>query len=147
MAITKIDFAVSSSLLSALPPIIRAIRAALRDFENGSLTVSQFRVLGFVSLRPCTSKQLAEWQGVSLPAMSRMVSYLVQRRLLVRTLDTLDRRQVQLRLSTQGDNKFRRLRAAIELDLAARIATLGKPEKHALDAGLIALEKLFHEIE
>lgn len=147
MAITKIDLAVSSSLLSALPPIIRAIRATLRDFEDGSLTAPQFRVLGFVSLRPCTSKQLAEWQGVSLPAMSRMVSCLVQRRLLVRTPDTLDRRQVQLRLSTQGDNKFKRLRTAIELDLAARIATLGKPEKHALDAGLTALEELFREIE
>ena len=147
MAITKTNLAISSSLLGALPPITRAIRAALRDFEGGRLTALQFRVLGFASLRPCTSKQFAQWQGVSLPAMSRMVNCLVRRRLLVRTPDAFDRRQVQLRLSAQGKDKFGRLHTAIEARLATRITTLAKSEKYVLGTGLIVLEELFRETE
>ncbi len=144
-AITKTDLDISGSLLDAMPPVIRAVRAAMRDFKGANLTVPQFRVLGFVSLQPCTSKQLAEWQGVSLPAMSRMVNHLVRRQLIVRTPDISDRRLVQLRLSAKGKNVFKRLRKAIETSLAARIATLGQSEKRALGTGLIALEELFSE--
>lgn len=147
MVLTKTDLAVSGRLLDALPPVIRAIRAAMREFQGADLTVPQFRVLGFVSLQPCTSKQLAEWHGVSLPAMSRMVGGLVRRRLLLRTPDSSDRRQVQLRLSTKGGDVFRRLRTAIETSLAARIATLGEAEKQALRTGLIALEDLFDDTQ
>lgn len=147
MAIIKTDLAISSSLLDTLPLITRSIRAALRGFEGGCLTAPQFRVLGLASPRPCTSKQLAEWQGVSLPAMSRMVNGLVRRKLLVRTPDTFDRRQMQLRLSARGKNKLERLRTVVEARLAARITTLGKSEKRALATGLIVLEELFRETE
>ncbi len=147
MALTKTDLAVSGRLLDALPPVIRAIRAAMREFQGADLTVPQFRVLGFVSLQPCTSKQLAEWHGVSLPAMSRMVGGLVRRRLLLRAPDSSDRRQVQLRLSAKGGDVFQRLRAAVETSLAARIATLGDAEKQALHTGLIAMEGLFDDTQ
>jgi DNA-binding MarR family transcriptional regulator len=139
------DLEISSRLLDALPPVIRAIRAAMARHEGNRFTVPQFRVLGFVSLQPCTSKQLAEWQGVSLPAMSRMVAYLVRRRLLMRKPDVNDRRQVHLRLSAKGKHEFERLRKAIEASLAERIATLQETQKRSLRTSLIALGELFSE--
>lgn len=139
------DRLISSRLLDVLPPVIRAIRAAMIDRAGGRFTVPQFRVLGFVSLQPCTSKQLAEWQGVSLPAMSRMVACLVRRRLLTRTRDTHDRRQAQLRLSARGKQEFERLRRTIETSLAERIAVLPDAQKRSLKAGLATLGGLFRE--
>src|SRR5262245_19240416 len=59
----KSDRVISSQLLDVLPPVIRAIRSAMSGRAGARFTVPQFRVLGFVSLQPCTSKQLAEWQG------------------------------------------------------------------------------------
>ncbi len=142
---TRTDQLVSRGLLDVIPPIICVVRTAMRDLKASRLTVPQFRVLGFVSLRPCTSKQLAEWHGVSLPAMSRMVRDLVRRRLLVRRPDTLDRRQVLLRLSPEGEAVFRRLRAAIEKRLAERVEPLKPADKRALAAGLAGLQELFRE--
>src|SRR5690348_9840758 len=125
----SIDLEISARLLDALPPVIRAIRSAMIHQEGNRFTVPQFRVLGFVSLQPCTSKQLAEWQGVSLPAMSRMVSCLCRRRLLIRKPDMNDRRQVHLRLSAKGKQEFERLRKSIEASLAERVATLDEAQK------------------
>jgi DNA-binding MarR family transcriptional regulator len=132
-------------LLDVLPPLIRAIRAAMREYRGARFTVPQFRVLGFVSLQPCTSKQIAEWQGVSVAAMSRMVGTLVRRGMLRRTPDVADRRQIELRLSRRGKNEFARLRQAIEAALAARLALLPAARKRALGTGLTALEELFRE--
>src|SRR5947208_615247 len=104
VATTNIDL--SRHLWEVIPPIMHSIRASIRDFEGSRLTFPQFRVLGFVSLQPCTNKQVADWQGVSLPAMSRMVDSLVRRELLLRTPDKSDRRQVQLQLSKKGKKEF-----------------------------------------
>ena len=142
---TRDDLELSALLLDAIPPLIRAIRAAMREYQGARFTVPQFRVLGFVSLQPCTSKQIAEWQGVSVPAMSRMVSALVRRGLLRRTRDSADRRQIELRLSQRGRSEFGRLRLAIEAALAGRIALLPAAHKRALGTGLTALEELFRE--
>jgi DNA-binding MarR family transcriptional regulator len=139
------DLHISSRLLDALPPVIRAIRAAMIHHEGTRYTVPQFRVLGFVSLQPCTSKQLAEWQGVSLPAMSRMVAYLVRRRLLQRKPDTIDRRCVQLQLSVKGKQEFERLRRSIEASLAERVAALPDTQKRSLATSLTVLGELFSE--
>jgi DNA-binding MarR family transcriptional regulator len=139
------DLDISNRLLDALPPVIRAIRTAMIHHDGARFTVPQFRVLGFVSLQPCTSKQLAEWQGVSLPAMSRMVAYLVRRRLLQRKPDMTDRRCVQLQLSAKGKQEFERLRKSIEASLAERVAALPLTRKRSLATSLIVLGELFSE--
>ena len=143
MAITKKDLELSGMLLHVIPQIMRSIRGSLRGVAGSNLTVPQFRALAYVSLHPCSNKQLAGWQGVSLPAVSRMVDYLVKRRLLVRTPDPSDRRQVRLQLSKKGKEQFERLRQALQRQLAERIMTLNDPKKRMLAAGLTVLEELF----
>lgn len=124
-----------------MPPIVRAIREAMRNIKDSQLTVPQFRVLGYVSLQSCTNKQLADWQGVSLPAMSRMVDCLARRELLIRTADTVDRRQVKLQLSKRGKDEFERLREHVQTTLAERLAALSKADRATVAAGLTALRE------
>ena len=140
------DLHLSRLLLEVIPPIMRSLRAYVRDIERSTLTVPQFRVLGFVSLQPCNNKQLADWNGVSLPAMSRMVDVLVKRKLLTRTPDTVDRRQVQLRLSKKGEVEFKRLHKTVQAKLAERMTHLTARDKKTLAAGLVELKELFREI-
>ncbi len=142
---TKRDLEISRQLLDTIPHMMRSVRLVLREAKNSTLTVPQFRVLAYVSLQPCTSKQLADWQGVSLPAMSRMVDYLVRRQLLTRTPDTKDRRQIQLRASFKGKKEFETLHKAVQGKLAERITALRESEKKSLEAGLGVLGALFNE--
>jgi DNA-binding MarR family transcriptional regulator len=140
---TRKDADLSGLLLDAIPPVLRAIREAMRDLRDSRLTVPQFRVLGFVSLQSCTNKQLADWQGVSLPAMSRMVDCLVKRDLLMRTADTVDRRQVKLELTKRGREEFERLRAHVRATLAGRLVALRKADKSTVANGLNVLKEIF----
>lgn len=117
----------------------------MRDVKGSAFTVPQFRALGFVSLQACTTKQLADWQGVSLPAMSRMVDHLVRRRLLVHLPDTVDRRQVNLRLSGKGKAEFKRSHKALQTRLAKGIMRSRDADKRAMEAGLIVVKELFSE--
>jgi DNA-binding MarR family transcriptional regulator len=135
------DLDLSGLLLDSMPPIVRAIREAMRNIKDSQLTVPQFRVLGYVSLQSCTNKQLADWQGVSLPAMSRMVDCLARRELLIRTADTVDRRQVKLQLSKRGKDEFERLREHVQTTLAERLAALSKADRATVAAGLTALRE------
>ncbi len=135
------DLDLSGLLLDSMPPILRAIRETMRNTKDSQLTVPQFRVLGYVSLQSCTNKQLADWQGVSLPAMSRMVDCLVRRELLIRTADTVDRRQVNLQLSKRGKEEFERLRLHVQTALAERLAALSKADRATVAAGLTALKE------
>jgi len=143
MAIPQTDLELSKALLDLIPRIMRSYRVSMREFTGPQLTVPQFRALAYVALAPCSNKQLADWQGVSLPAVSRMVEYLVKHRLLVRTADRSDRRQVQLHLSKHGKEQFERLRKALQLQLARRVATLNEPDRATLAAGLAVLKGLF----
>jgi len=143
---TRQDREISRLLLGTIPHMMRSVRLAMRDAKRSRLTVPQFRVLGCVSLAPCTGKQLADWQGVSVPAISRMVDCLVRRQLLLRTPDTADRRQVQLRPTQKGRKEFQRLHESVQARLAERIATLDAPKKKSLKTGLTILGELFSEI-
>ncbi len=140
------DLDLGKKLFEAIPPIMRSIRATVRGMKGSTLTIQQFRVLRFVSRHSCTNKQLADWQGVSLPAMSRMVDFLARRDLLVRTPSLSDRRQVQLTLSAKGKAEYSRLLNAVEKKLAQRIATLDRSKKAALANGLAVMKELFSDV-
>jgi DNA-binding MarR family transcriptional regulator len=133
----------SGLLLDIIPPVVRAVRDAMRTVEGSQLTIPQFRVLGYVSLQSCTNKQIADWHGVSLPAMSRMVDCLVRRGLLIRAVDPADRRQVRLELNKKGREEFERMRLHVQAMLADRLGALSKTDKASAQRGLAALKELF----
>jgi MarR family transcriptional regulator for hemolysin len=144
MSNTKDDVELSRLLLQEIPSMMRVIRSMVRTLDQ-PLTVPQFRVLNHLSRQACTSKQLADSHGVSVPAMSRMVNLLAGRKLLLRTPDKFDRRQVQLRPSKKGLAELERIRKLVRTKVAERMQVLTPEKKHSLAAGLAVLQELSRE--
>jgi MarR family transcriptional regulator, organic hydroperoxide resistance regulator len=107
-------------------------RAASRPAGDG-LSLAQYHLLEPLAEGPLTNRQLAELAGVASPTATRMVDVLLERRLVVRVDDPLDRRAVLISLTPKGrealaaklreyDAVRRRIASAFEPD-EQRIAT------------------------
>jgi MarR family multiple antibiotic resistance transcriptional regulator len=82
------------------------VRSRLRAnaVQEHNLTLIQFHMLRHIRNGINTVAELASIQHVSRPAVSQAVEQLVQKQLVLRTPDPLDRRYVLLSLTTKGQN-------------------------------------------
>lgn len=96
-------YSCAQEVLEAVPLVMRLIRNYMRQHRSG-LTVPQFRTLCFLSNTPQSSLSgVADFIGLSLPAMSRMVDGLVDKGLVDRRTCENDRRHVRLSLTPIGE--------------------------------------------
>ena len=133
----------AKQILDVIPRTMRIIRTELRALAKSELTVPQFRILAHLTEGPLNNGQLADIQGVSVAAMSRMVDGLVRRELLTRTVGANDRRQTLLALTPSGRETMDRITKAVQKSLAERISKLSTKPKKDLASGLDALEEVF----
>src|SRR3954464_4829934 len=97
-------------VLDSIPSVMKVIRGQMRAHRSG-LTVPQFRTLYFISITQGGSlSAVADFIGLSLPAMSRMVDGLVDKRLVLRRTCDTDRRHVRLALTALGESTLREAR-------------------------------------
>src|SRR3982750_3668540 len=97
-------------LLDTVPLVMRVIRQHMRRHRSG-LTVPQFRTLCYVSMTEGSSlSAVAEFIGLSLPAMSRLVDGLVEHGLMHRRPCDDDRRHVRLSVTPTGETSIREAR-------------------------------------
>src|SRR5436309_1760038 len=90
-------------LLDTVPLVMRVIRRHMCRHRSG-LTVPQFRTLCFLSTSPGSSlSAVADFIGLSLPAMSRLVDGLVEMGLIERRHCDDDRRHVRLSVMPEGE--------------------------------------------
>jgi DNA-binding MarR family transcriptional regulator len=76
----------------------------MRAARQHDLSVPQFRTLAFLSRHPGSSlSAAAEFIGLTLPTMSVLIEGLVQRGLVDRVPDRIDRRRVLLSLTAAGE--------------------------------------------
>lgn len=129
-------------LLEVIPRVMCRIRTEVRRLAGTRLTEPQYRILGATSRQPRTAGELAERQGVTASAMSRMVSTLVRRGLLTRTTSTDDRRRVMLEPTAQGRATFASIKRQALAHLGAQIAQFPPAEQRRLADGLAVLAKL-----
>ncbi len=130
-------------ILDVIPRTMRIIRTELRALAKSELTVPQFRILAHLTEGSLNNGQLADIQGVSVAAMSRMVEGLVRRELLDRSVGLTDRRQTVLALTPKGRETMDRITKAVQKSLAERISKLSTKPKKDLASGLDALEEVF----
>ena len=120
----------------------RARGRAARDPSPDGLSLAQYHLLEPLASGPRTNRELAEQAGISAPTATRMVDGLVQRDLVTRIDDPIDRRAVVISLTDSGRAALtrkqrqyaasrRRLAAAIEpheqpiaTDLIRRLAAV-----------------------
>lgn len=137
------DDACARELFDTLPLGMRIIRQHMRRYRSG-LTVPQFRTLYFVSTYTgCSLSAAADFIGLSLPAMSRLVDWLVDKGLMERRPCPDDRRQVKLSVTVSGEAALRDSRRIAEAKLAAAITHLTPEQRVALISTMQVLREAF----
>lgn len=133
----------AKQVLEVVPPVMRAIRNQMREASSETLTVPQFRILACIGRGLNLVGEIARHQGVTQPAMSKMVNGLVQRGYVKRAPDGEDRRQVFLKLTKEGETLYREIRKSAQAHLSDKIAPFTEEDRSELSRGLAVLSKLF----
>lgn len=133
----------ASHLLDTIPNIMREWRRELHYGLPESLSINQFRVLFFIGLGHNSSSYLARQMGVSPAAMSKTVEGLVRSKLITRKTAEVDRRQVVLSLTKQGQSAVKRVRGQVEKRLEECLAELSAQEQKQVETALKLLQKVF----
>jgi DNA-binding MarR family transcriptional regulator len=117
--------------------------SVFRPVDEAGLSFVQTKaLLTFASpeqVEPGSVKLLAEHLGISLPSASRAVEELVQRGLVTRQEDPVDRRVKRVELTGEGREIADRVMAARLEGLERFAASLNAEERRKLDAALDVL--------
>lgn len=133
-------------VLDVVPLVMATIRGHMRQFRDCELTLVQFRTLAFLNREPGASlSTVADYIGLTLPAMSRLVDGLVDRKLVSRQTPLGDRRRVTLSLTGRGRGM---LESALEMTqerLADQLAGLQADDYRAIIRAMQILGPIFSE--
>jgi DNA-binding MarR family transcriptional regulator len=121
----------ADALARAAPLATRWIQRLLAAHEP-PLTVTEYLALRAIGGGPLAAVELAERAGVSGAAVSQLVAQLEGRGLVERDPSALDRRRVDLTLSTAGAASVESASASLRAGLGSLLAPIPRPERDAL---------------
>ena len=121
------------------------ISRRVRFESSHDVAPHQFSVLCRLEEVPRTPGELAEIERVAKPSMTRTVGALVDRGLVVRQDDPLDRRSVILSLSAEGRRSIAAIRRKRDAWMASRVARLTPEEQDVLARATVILTKVAGE--
>jgi DNA-binding MarR family transcriptional regulator len=104
-------------------------------------------VIRAVSLRPQRITELAAGEGVTQPAITRVVNRLEERGWVSRESDPRDGRAVMVRLTTAGRGVFERLRGEYRALVHEEMATLDDGDVETLARAIDVLDELIDRLE
>jgi DNA-binding MarR family transcriptional regulator len=131
-------------ILETVPLVMAAIRTEIRSQRGSELSVPQFRVLIFLNRHAGASlSDIAEYLGLTLPSMSKMIDGLLARNMVTRQMDSEDRRRVTLALTALGRQAMQSAYKATESSLAERLVVLPAPERRIIIEAMQVLESIF----
>ena len=139
------DPMLSEKLLDTLPYSIRTIRKLYSESLDGALTLQQIRVLTLISEGQGLT-QIADTLQVSLAAVSKMVSSLSKKKIIMRK-EGVDRRTHVLTLTPQGKSSLEKIKKMVRAKLDVGISDLSKEESAQLIKGLSILEVLMKKFK
>lgn len=133
-----------AGLASALRiAVMRLARRLRNEREDVSLTLTQLSTMGTLArLGPLPLGELAAAERVQPPSMTRIVSGLEERGLVVREADPNDRRLVIVRLADEGKALLAADRRRRDAWLNHRLRELSPDERAVLRQAVPVLEKL-----
>ena len=134
----------AAELFSVVGRFRRQLRRSVgRGFESAQLTESQAELLRLVGRRPGISVNVAAAElGLVANTASTLVSKLAAEGLLVRTVDTTDRRVGRLRLTEPAQQMVDALRATRRAVLSEVLNELDNSQIAALADGLEVLDNM-----
>jgi DNA-binding MarR family transcriptional regulator len=135
-------------ILDTLPRSVAKIRKSVaRVGGELGLTVTEIRVLRQVGRGITTATALANHHSISVPAMSRVIEGLLEKKLLLRRVEAKDRRKLQLTLSREGQRIDAKAVEAIQSKITCRLENLKTSELVVLGQALELITHLFEETE
>jgi DNA-binding MarR family transcriptional regulator len=141
---TKQSLDAASLIMEIVPGIMSYFRSEMRQRRMPGLSVPHFRALVFIYRHEDASlSQVAEHVGLKLPSISKIVDALVARELVIRRQSQEDRRQVQLRLSSNGLDELLGTKQSVETCLADILDRLAPGEQNGIITALKTLRPLF----
>jgi DNA-binding MarR family transcriptional regulator len=135
---------VAAALLEVVPLAMRQLRKELRI--GSDLSIAQFRILAHLGCEPANNKTLAEALGVSVPATSRMVKLLVQRKYVESTQGVADKREVLVKLTKSGERRFEIVRNTVREGLALRLMSVAPSRLRKGESGLRVMKGILAEL-
>ncbi|MCA1842589.1 MAG: MarR family transcriptional regulator [Actinobacteria bacterium] len=128
--------------------VMRLARRLRQQSVDEALTLSQVSALATLDrVGPLTLGDLAAAERVQPPTMTRVVASLLERGLVGRTPNPLDRRSAQVAVTADGRKLLDRNRSRRTAYLAKRLALLSPDERAALDEALPLLERLAGDVQ
>jgi DNA-binding MarR family transcriptional regulator len=138
------DLLIAREMIDIVPRVMHRIRGLMRNQAKGQMTIAQLRILARLNQEVFTITGLAEWQGVSPPAMSKMVDILEKKAWIERIPHANDRRQVGLRLTPEGKKYFLSLRKSTRVKMAEQIEKLSESDKTTINQALKILSQIYN---
>jgi DNA-binding MarR family transcriptional regulator len=123
---------------------LACLRIARRNRFESVVDVAphQMAVLSRVACGPATAGDLAEWERVSAPTMSRTIAGLVEAGWIERSGDPDDGRRVILTMTSAGRERLEETRRARDEWMTTRLEDLSEEDIAALEAALPVLERI-----
>ena len=139
---------ITNGLPSQLRLTVMRLARRLRQESAGDITASQLSALATVDRRgPLSLRELAEIERVAPPSVTRIVCALEERGLVVRTVDTADRRVARMASTEAGRCLLEQTRTARDAYLASRLSGLSPAELGIVARALPILERLATQVE
>jgi DNA-binding MarR family transcriptional regulator len=121
------------------------ISRRVRYESSHDVAPHQFSVLCRLEDAPRTPGELAEFERVAKPSMTRTVNALVERRLVLRQPDPTDGRQVIVSLTVEGRRAIAAIRRKRDAWMASRVHRLTPEEQEVLARATEILTKVAGE--
>jgi DNA-binding MarR family transcriptional regulator len=140
---SRSDAGLATSLRISVSRLARRMRAErVAQGLQPELSDSQLAALAALEKRTMTPGELAEYEKVQPPSITRVIASLEERGLIQRMPHPSDRRQVVLTVTGQGRDVVRQVRQLREAWLARRLRDLTPAEQAVLKDAVPILEKL-----
>ena len=128
-------------LLHVVMLVMRTVAADMRRSRR-PLAPTQMGSLMRIATSPCTMSDLARYQAVSLPTVSKSVDMLVRRGWVERSIDNSDRRQTMVQLTPRGRRVLADIKRRAESHVTQALLPLAAGERAQLSAILKVLARV-----
>jgi DNA-binding MarR family transcriptional regulator len=131
-------------LLEVTTLLMRSFTARMRQGKQ-RVEPAHIGILAKLSMRPCSLTELAQYQAVRLPTMSKSIALLVNRGWVERSTPVNNRRQTMVSLTAAGRGVFADMKRDSTKHVAGLLVTLSHEDRIKVDAGLAILVETLTE--
>lgn len=133
----------AAAVLEVVPHVMNTVRSSMRRNVGESLSIPQFRCLGFIDRNPQASvSDVAAFLGVTLATASAMVDRLVRAGYVVAEPSAQDRRRTALSIQDTGRALLGQIRRGAHRDLTAALKGASAADLDVVTTGLQVLKRL-----